>query len=33
VKGKLQALSLDGIQHGHARYKIAITAGYPGSVK
>lgn len=33
VKNKLQALSLDAIQHGHARYKIAITAGYPGSVK
>jgi hypothetical protein len=33
VKSKLQALSLDAIQHAHARYKIAITAGYPGSVK
>jgi hypothetical protein len=33
VKSKLQALSLDPIQHAHARYKIAITASYPGTVK
>ncbi|GAC1525747.1 MAG: hypothetical protein NVS3B10_24480 [Polyangiales bacterium] len=33
VKSKLQALSLEAIQHAHARYKIAITVGYPGSVK
>ena len=33
VKSKLQALSLDAVQHTHARYKIAITASYPGSVK
>ena len=33
VKSKLQALSLDPIAHSHARYKIAITASYPGSVK
>lgn len=33
VKSKLQALSLDSIQHGHARYKIAITAAYQGTVK
>jgi hypothetical protein len=33
VKSKLQALSLDAVQHTHARYKIAITATYPGSVK
>jgi hypothetical protein len=33
VKSKLQAaISLDAVQHAHARYKIAITAGYPGSV-
>jgi hypothetical protein len=30
VKSRLQALSLDAIQHAHQRYKIAITAGYPG---
>jgi len=28
VKAKLGALSLDAIAHGHARYKIAITATY-----
>jgi len=33
VKGKLQAVSLDAIQHAHARYKIAVTASYPGTVK
>lgn len=33
VKGKLQALGLDAIQHAHARYKIAITASYAGAVK
>ena len=33
VKSKLQSLSLDPIQHAHARYKIAITATYPGAVK
>lgn len=33
VKSKLQAVSLDPIAHTHARYKIAITASYPGSVK
>ncbi len=33
VRSKLQALSLDAVQHAHARYKIAITAGYPGTVK
>ena len=33
VKSKLQSLSLDPITHTHARYKIAITASYPGSVK
>lgn len=33
VKSKLQSLSLDAVQHAHARYKIAITASYPGSVK
>ena len=33
VKSRLQALSLDPITHTHSRYKIAITASYPGSVK
>lgn len=33
VKGKLQGLSLETINHGHARYKIAITATYAGPVK
>lgn len=33
VKAKLQTVSLDGVQHAHARYKIAITATYPGAVK
>ena len=33
VKGKLQALALDPINHQHARYKIAITASYSGAVK
>jgi hypothetical protein len=33
VKSKLQGLSLDAIAHTHARYKIAITASYPGTVR
>jgi hypothetical protein len=33
VKSKLQMLSLEPITHAHARYKIAITASYPGTVK
>ena len=33
MKSKLQAIALDPIAHTHARYKIAITASYPGSVK
>ena len=33
VKSKLQSLPLDPIAHGHARYKIAITATYAGPVK
>jgi hypothetical protein len=33
VKSKLQSLALDSINHTHARYKIAITATYPGAVK
>ena len=33
VKAKLGAQSFDGIVHQHARYKVAITASYPGAVK
>jgi hypothetical protein len=33
VKSKLSSLSLDNVNHGHARYKIAITASYAGAVK
>lgn len=31
VRGSLQGLGLDGIDHQHARYKIAVTATYRGS--
>lgn len=33
VKGRLSVLALDSMTHQHARYKIAITATYPGAVK
>jgi len=33
VRGKVQAVSLDAVPHQHARYKIEITATYPGPVK
>ena len=33
VKTRLQALPLDPITHAHARYKIAMTATYPGAAK
>ncbi|HSO39546.1 MAG TPA: hypothetical protein VLT33_43770 [Labilithrix sp.] len=33
VKTRLSALSLEPIAHTHARYKIAITATYPGPIK
>lgn len=33
VKGKVSGISLEGVGHEHARYKIAITATYPGPVK
>jgi hypothetical protein len=33
VKSKLQSTSLDGVTHAHARYRIALTASYPGPVK
>jgi hypothetical protein len=31
VRGSLQGLGLDGIEHQHTRYKIAVTATYRGS--
>ena len=33
VKGKLSVLALDAMTHQHARYKVSITATYPGPVK
>lgn len=33
VKGKLSALALDGIKHDHQRYKVQVTATYPGPAK
>lgn len=33
VKGRLSSVALDSITHQHARYKIAVTATYPGAVK
>jgi hypothetical protein len=33
VKSKLQALPLEPLPHAHARYKISVTASYPGVVK
>lgn len=33
VKAKLSALSYDSIKHEHARYRVSITAIYPGAVK
>lgn len=33
VRSKLHAVSLDAVTHAHARYKISITATYPGAVK
>jgi hypothetical protein len=33
VRGKLAGLSFDTIKHDHARYRVAITATYPGSIK
>jgi hypothetical protein len=31
VKGALQGVALDGVDHQHARYKIAVTATYRGT--
>jgi hypothetical protein len=31
VRGALQSLALDGIDHQHARYRISVTATYRGS--
>jgi hypothetical protein len=33
VKARLQGVSLDTMKHRHSRYRIAITATYPGSVR
>lgn len=33
IKGHLSVVALDAMTHQHARYKIAITATYPGAVK
>jgi hypothetical protein len=33
VKGKLSVVALHGMTHQHARYKVSITATYPGAVK
>ena len=33
VKGKLASLALDGETHQHQRYRVQITATYPGPVK
>lgn len=33
VKGRLSAVALDSLTHQHARYRVAITATYPGAVK
>ena len=31
VRGRSQGVALDGVDHQHARYKIAVTATYRGS--
>jgi hypothetical protein len=33
VRGKLATLPLDAMKHEHARYRVSITATYPGAVK
>jgi hypothetical protein len=33
VKARLSALALDGVAHQHQRYKLSVTATYPGAVK
>jgi hypothetical protein len=33
VKTKLQAVALEPVTHAHARYKVSITASYPGTIK
>jgi hypothetical protein len=30
VRGAMQGLTLESVTHGHARYKIAVTATYTG---
>jgi hypothetical protein len=33
VKGRLSVVALDAMTHQHARYKLSMTATYPGAVK
>lgn len=33
VKARLSAMMLDGVPHQHQRYKLSVTASYPGLVK
>jgi hypothetical protein len=33
VKGHLSTGTLDAMTHQHMRYKVSITATYPGAVK
>lgn len=33
VRARMKAFSLEGVAHQHARYKIAVTATYPGGKK
>ena len=33
VKSKLSSLPFESIKHGHVRYRVSITATYPGAVK
>jgi hypothetical protein len=33
IRGKLATLSFDAMKHEHARYRVSITATYPGGVK
>jgi hypothetical protein len=33
VSGAVNAMALDGVNHAHARYKMSVTATYPGPLK
>ena len=33
IKNKLTGLPFESMKHEHARYRVAITATYPGAVK